>query len=87
MKIILGVDGSEPSGRAVEWCAAYAGQLGAEVVAVHAIHLPVIGPAMTSSRCPSTRCGKFPTADALGAKVDEWCAPLEKAGTPGFGSS
>src|SRR4051812_34784133 len=79
MKIVVGVDGSDPSGRAVEWCAAHAGQLGAEVVAVHAIDLPVIGPAMTSY-VPIYEMREI-DRDALGAKVDEWCAPLEKAGT------
>ena len=78
MKIVVGVDGSEPAGRAVEWCAAHAGQLGADVVAVHAIDLPIIAPTMTSY----VPIYEFPDVDrdALRDKVDEWCAPLAKAG-------
>ena len=41
MKIIVGVDGSQSSTRAVEWCAAHAAALGAEVVAVYSIDMPV----------------------------------------------
>ena len=41
MKIVVGVDGSEPSQRAVEWCATYAKALGAEVVAVHVVDAPL----------------------------------------------
>jgi nucleotide-binding universal stress UspA family protein len=42
MKIVVGVDGSAPSRRAVEWCAAHAAALDAEVIVVHAIDSPVI---------------------------------------------
>jgi nucleotide-binding universal stress UspA family protein len=34
-KIIVGVDGSEHSIRALQWCATHAAELDAEVVAVH----------------------------------------------------
>lgn len=37
MKVVVGVDGSEPSIRAVEWCAGRAAALAAEVVVVHVI--------------------------------------------------
>ncbi len=40
-KIVVGVDGSAPSERAVRWGAAYAQALDAEVVVVHAIEIPV----------------------------------------------
>ena len=41
-KIVVGVDGSEASARAVQWCADHAGPLNAEVVVAHAIDLPVL---------------------------------------------
>jgi nucleotide-binding universal stress UspA family protein len=41
MKIVVGVDGSEHSKRAVAWCAKYGGALEAEVIAVHALEVPV----------------------------------------------
>jgi nucleotide-binding universal stress UspA family protein len=41
MKIIVGVDGSESSARAIEWCAQYAPALGAEVIVVHAVEIPL----------------------------------------------
>jgi nucleotide-binding universal stress UspA family protein len=41
MRIIVGVDGSEPAQRAVAWCATYAGKLDAEVVALYALDFPV----------------------------------------------
>jgi nucleotide-binding universal stress UspA family protein len=41
-RIIVGVDGSEHSIRAVQWCAAHAADFDAEVVAVHVIDAPRI---------------------------------------------
>jgi hypothetical protein len=41
MRIIAGLDGSEPSTRALGWCAANAKAPGAEVVAAFAIDLPI----------------------------------------------
>src|SRR4051794_533829 len=40
-RIVVGVDGSDHSLRAVKWCAEYAQLLDAEVIAVHAIDMPV----------------------------------------------
>jgi nucleotide-binding universal stress UspA family protein len=40
-KIIVGVDGSAHSARAVQWCADHAAALDAEVVAVHALDVPM----------------------------------------------
>lgn len=78
MKIVVGVDGSEQSLRAVAWCAKYAAVLEAEVVAVHAIELPVY---------PSS-AGFFPMPvyfppdrEKLGEVLTEqWCEPLTRAG-------
>jgi nucleotide-binding universal stress UspA family protein len=41
MKMLVGVDGSESSQRAVAWCAEHATALDASVIAVHAIEVPV----------------------------------------------
>ena len=80
MKIVVGVDGSEVSLRAVAWCAKYAGALGAEVIAVHAVELPVY---------PST-VGFIPMPVYMPADreklekvlVDEWSEPLARANVP-----
>lgn len=77
-KIVVGVDGSEPSARAVEWCAKYAEGLGAEVVAVHVIEIPVYAAPMLP----------LPTLTAEGREeirdltAREWCAALTKANVP-----
>jgi len=80
MKIVVGVDGSEPSHRAVKWCAAHAGALNAEVIAVHAIDMPVHP--VVGVYVPPT-----PTSTADRAKLSEhitnvWCAPLAIAKVP-----
>lgn len=76
MKIIVGVDGSEHANRAVEWCAAHADALDAEVVAVHAIDIPVYVPVVGSEIPP-------PLTPEERSKLREhittvWCAPLAK---------
>jgi nucleotide-binding universal stress UspA family protein len=80
-KIVVGVDGSDPARRAVEWCAAHAEALGAEVVVVHAIEVPTyigIGPPYIWL--------KTPTAEQREARHDlvarDWCKPLANAGVP-----
>ncbi len=78
MKILVGVDGSEPSSRAVNWCATYAKALEAEVVVVHAIDIPILVAPMNSHVPMST----FSEVDREGVKelVVGWCAPLDEAG-------
>jgi nucleotide-binding universal stress UspA family protein len=81
MKIVVGVDGSDSSVRAVEWCAQHAPALDAEVVAVHAIDLPVIVAPMS----PGFALPDFKPVDrdALSTiATEEWCAPLTKASIP-----
>jgi nucleotide-binding universal stress UspA family protein len=81
MRIVVGVDGSDHSKRAVEWCARYAGALGADVVAVHALDQPVYAlPTLAYVPIP-------PIDDEAREKLREvvrsdWCAPLERAGVP-----
>ena len=77
-RILVGIDGSEPSLRAVEWCAAHADQLGADVVAVHAIAIPVV----VAPVSPGFRLPEFKPADREAltkVATEEWCAPLSKA--------
>ncbi len=79
--IVVGVDGSPGSAAAVRWCAAYAGVLVVDVVAVHVVDLvAVVGP-----------YAAFVTADLYDetwrkALVDEmravWCQPLADRRVP-----
>ena len=78
MKIVVGVDGSDPAGRAIAWCAAHAQSLDAEVVVVHAIDVAVIAPAMTSY-VPLLQFEDV-DRDEVREQVTGWCAPLAKAG-------
>jgi nucleotide-binding universal stress UspA family protein len=79
-KIVVGVDGSEGSQRAVEWCAQLAKPLDAEVVVVHVIDIPAYGGLTMMYPIPSL------SADAIAEVRDhaerEWAAPLEKASVP-----
>jgi nucleotide-binding universal stress UspA family protein len=80
MKIVVGVDGSEPSNRAIEWCANHAGALGAEVVAVHAIDPPVYVPVVRSD--VPMRVSPEYRAELSEHITNEWCAPLANANLP-----
>ena len=76
-RIIVGVDGSEESARAVRWCADHATRLGDEVVAVHVMAGPVY---VGDAELPVAR----PSADQVKALHDrverDWCKPLADAG-------
>lgn len=78
MKIVVGVDGSEHSLRAVAWCAKYAGALGAEVVAVHAIELPVYPSHAGFVPMPVYSPPDLEKLQAV--LVGQWCEPLTSAG-------
>jgi len=81
MKIIVGVDGSAESGRAVEWCAAHAAALGAEVVVVHSIEMPVY--AASGFGSVPLPVPTAPDRAALREVVEgKWCAALAKAKVP-----
>jgi nucleotide-binding universal stress UspA family protein len=78
MRIVVGVDGSAESLRAVDWCARYAPGLEAEVIAVHAISFPVypseVGFAPVPLYTPEDR-------EKLRHVLEEtWCAALARAG-------
>jgi nucleotide-binding universal stress UspA family protein len=79
--IVVGVDGTAASRRAVEWCAEHAHRFGTpRVVVVHAVHLPhyapfaELGPVLTvpvMGACERDRLRAFVT--------NEWCRPLRDA--------
>ncbi len=69
--IVVGVDGSTASSRAVRW-AASAAQHGGRVVAVHAVEPAVLD---------MTRSERETTLQEMHRRLDEeWCAPLRGAG-------
>jgi len=78
-KIIVGVDGSEHSARAVAWCADHADGFGAEVVAVHVIDTPpYTGYGMTGISVPAVA---DEDRDAIrDVAVRDWCKRLADAG-------
>ena len=81
MKIVLGVDGSASSNRAVEWCAEHAACLDGEVVAVHAIELPVYAANVFGAVPLPVACE--PDHDAIGEMMEhDWCARLAAAKVP-----
>jgi nucleotide-binding universal stress UspA family protein len=74
MKILVGVDGSDESKRAIAWCAKYAGPLGASVIAVHALEVPVYAFRLDVYAPPV-----YNDADReriLETLRDEWCKQL-----------
>jgi nucleotide-binding universal stress UspA family protein len=81
MRIIVGVDGSPSSERAVEWCAAHAKEMEAEVVAVYSIEMPVY--AASGFGAVSLPVPSEPDRDELRDVMRrDWCAPLSKATVP-----
>jgi nucleotide-binding universal stress UspA family protein len=78
-RIVLGLDGSPGAEAAAQWCAAHAGRLGADIVAVHAIPPVVVG----SLPVPGIELSTGATARAaLRDTLEQWCAPLHDAGVP-----
>jgi nucleotide-binding universal stress UspA family protein len=70
--ILVGVDGSEGSARAVDWCGQVAGALHAEVVAVHANAFPEFEPRFDA---PSRH-------QNAAEDCARWAEPLVEAGIP-----
>jgi nucleotide-binding universal stress UspA family protein len=85
MKIIVGVDGSDSSARAVEWCAANAKAMGAEVIAAFAVDLPIYaasGFGFAPIPVPSPEVTEA-ERERLREQIEgEWCARLAKSGVP-----
>ena len=79
--IVVGVDGSPQSRRALEWCARYAHALGAvDVVVVHAVHLPDHTPFAEFGPILSLPVMNWCERDRIRALLtNEWCRPLREA--------
>src|SRR4051794_37294740 len=80
MNIVVGVDGSEGSQRAIAWCAKYAGALDARVIAVHAVDIPVYAMRLDVYAPPL-----YNDADRekiLETVREEWCKTLAEASIP-----
>lgn len=76
-RIVVGIDGSEGSERAVRWCADYGPRLGFEIVAVHVVVLPAAAWVLPGG-------GHAPEEDTR-QELEQvargrWCAPLKEAG-------
>jgi nucleotide-binding universal stress UspA family protein len=77
-RIVVGVDGSAGSERALRWCAEYGLRLGFEVIAVFSMPLPAYAAVVPF--------GPWPVDDTemrarlLETLHDDWCAPLREAG-------
>ena len=74
-KIVVGLDGSDHSAAALEWAIGMARGMGAEVIALYAVDIPVY----------FSPYGVPPQFDpewraAMEKEFKQWCAPLEKAG-------
>jgi nucleotide-binding universal stress UspA family protein len=80
MKVVVGVDGSEPSSHALEWCVDHAKPLEADIVVVHAIDLPIVVAPLTTY-IPMQNFSEVDHA-AVEALVHDWCKPLNDAGIP-----
>jgi nucleotide-binding universal stress UspA family protein len=80
-KIVVGVDGSEHSRRALKWCAMYAAALDGEIVVVHAIGMPVIVSPMTAT-FPVPEFAPQDREKVEGIVTGDWCAPLVNASLP-----
>ena len=76
-RILVGVDGSDPSAAALAWATTMARGMGSEIVAVHAIDYPIdlslgFGPPIAYD--PEWR------ADIERTFEEEWCASLTQSG-------
>lgn len=81
MKIVVGADGSQGSARAIGWCAAHAAQLGAEVIVVHALEMPLFA-ASLDPLAPPPVWRPEDRARIESVLRDEWCQPLAGASVP-----
>jgi len=81
MKIVVAVDGSPASTRAVEWCAAHARALEAEVVALYVVEMSVLA-ASSVSLAPLPTLSEADRERLRDVVTREWCAPLAAAEVP-----
>ena len=79
-EIVVGVDGSEPSARAVQWSAGVARAIRAHVTAVHVID-PMQWPASAVAGRKIAPAGQQAWDRAIRKEfANAWCAPLREAG-------
>jgi nucleotide-binding universal stress UspA family protein len=78
-KILVGVDGSVHSERAVKWCANHARGLDAEVIVVHVVEQPIYAGSIYPLVPPVTMTPdqRERLRDVV---VRDWCKPLADAG-------
>ena len=80
MNIVVGVDGSASSRRALAWCAEHARALNAKVIAIHAVEIPVYAWRLDVYAPPVyTDEDLERIEDTL---REEWCKPLTDANLP-----
>lgn len=75
--IVVGVDGSPQSAAALEWAIGLARATHAEVVAVHALYLPIYAGSGYEAALPVDEDWRREQEKIF---VTEWCAPLRKSG-------
>lgn len=87
-RILVCVDGSEGSAAALGWAIALARKTDAEIVAVHALEVPVyaqadvgMGPVYSAPPADPLWWDRLRKATAE-AFEQEWCAPLARSGLP-----
>lgn len=73
--IVVGVDGSEGSARALEWCRRVAPKLDAKVVVVHAFQVPAYTLPLYNIPAVATHYDEW-LAEVRAALAREWVAPL-----------
>jgi nucleotide-binding universal stress UspA family protein len=77
--VVVGVDGSDPATRALEWSARYASAFGAELIVVHVAETLGFGPALGPYDLPMHPYSEQ-ELDQLRDKVTrDWCKPLADA--------
>src|SRR5881227_2745779 len=78
-RIVVGVDGSDHSERALKWCADHALALGAEVVVVHVIEQPIYAGSIYPL-IPPLAMGEPQREHLQDLATRDWCKPLADAG-------
>ncbi len=77
-RIVVGLDGSDGSTRALRWAIHTARGLGAEIVAVHVDSVPAYLPVPLGVTPPTSSTEWH--EDLQRAFTQDWCAPLQNAG-------
>jgi nucleotide-binding universal stress UspA family protein len=78
-RIVVAIDGSESASRAVQWCAEHAGALGAEVVAVHALQVPLYA-GSSFAYLPLPPLTEEQRDEIVDLARRDWCGSLDERG-------